>query len=147
MITSKPKRSTLASLFLFLAIVFFVILYNYKIYHESGFTSNLNLIIIAFLFPIGVGICLKILGGYKVIFVGKEKFKVLFPLRFWGYEFKVKEVDYWKENKVKTFNSTFVELEIASQHGRKIKLSRQEHSEYDKILSYLNRKCRNKKRS
>ena len=147
MIVSKPKISTLLSLGIFLALVFFVILYNYKSYYESEFNSVLNLVLIIILFPIGVGICLKILGGYKILTVGKDKFRLRFPLRFWAFEFRIRELEHWKETRVKTFNNTYNELEIVSTSGRKIKISKQEHTEYDKVLSYLNKKCKNKKRS
>jgi len=145
MIISKPKKTTLFSLGIFLIMVFAVILYNYKSYYESAFTSYLNLGIIIVLFPIGVGISIKILVGYKIITAGKNKISIRFPLRFIGYEINLKDIVSWKEKRIKTFNSSFHELEIRSSTGKSIRLSKQEHTDYEKILNYLSKKCRNKR--
>jgi hypothetical protein len=145
MIVSKPKISTLISLGIFLALVFGVLIYNFLQYYASGYQSVLNLLLMAVLTPIGIGILIKILVGYRIIAIGKNKINIRFPLRFINYDVRLNEISKWKETRIKTFSSWYHELEIQSSSGKKIKLSKQEHTEYDRVLNYLGKKCRNKK--
>lgn len=141
MIVAKPKVSTLFSLGVFIAIS--LALSGYAIGHIlSGkpiewYHYALGVIF----FPIGLGLLLRLLFGYRVVTIGKEKFDIHFPSRFNRKSYKVKDVTKWKETQVKTVSGTFKELEIYFNDNKHITLSIQEHTDYPKVLQYLKKKC------
>lgn len=141
MIVAKPKISTLFSLGIF--ILFCMIASGYAIGHIlSGKTIlwyHYTLAII--FFPIGMGLLLRMLLGYRVIRVGKEKFEVHFPSRFKKRIYKLKDISAWKETAVKTVSGTFKEVEVRFADNKKITVSIQEHTDYKPLLKYLQKKC------
>ena len=142
MIVCKPKTSTLFSLITFLVAVFGVSAYNYFRFIEQG--ATLNLAVIAILLPIGLGLLIRTLLAYRVIQAGKNRISIRYPLRGTKAEIPLREIDGWRETTVKTWGSAYAELRIHA-NGKKFTLSRQEHTEFDKMKHYLETKCRNKK--
>ncbi len=53
----------------------------------------------------------------------------------------MKDLDSWQENIVKTPSGKFKELTLRFKNGFITKLSLQEHTEYKKVVSYLNKKA------
>ena len=143
MIVSKPKRSTLFSLTFFLVLVFTVAGYNYFQFRETGTTISLALV--ALLVPIGTGLLLKMILGYRVVRAGKNKISVQFPFRRSQYSISLKDISRWDETQIKTMGTYYSEITIQDATGRKIKLSMQENTQYEKVLHYLNSKCKKKK--
>lgn len=141
MIVAKPKISTLFSLGIFVALC--LAISGYAIGHMlSGKTIlwyhyTLGIIF----FPIGLGLLLRMLLGYRVIRVGKERFEVHFPSRFTRRTYKLKDIQEWKETAVKTVSGTFKEIEVLFNDQKKITVSIQEHTDYKPLLKYLQKKC------
>ncbi len=141
MIVAKPKISTLFSLGVF--ILFCMIASGYAIGHMlSGKTIlwyHYSLAII--FFPIGLGLLFRMLLGYRIIRVGKEKIEVHFPSKFTTRTYKLKDISQWKETAVKTVSGTFKEVEVLFNDRKKITVSIQEHTDYKPLLKYLQKKC------
>lgn len=141
MIVAKPKISTLFSLGVF--ILFCMIASGYAIGHMlSGKTIlwyHYTLAII--FFPIGLGLLFRMLLGYRIIRVGKEKIEVHFPSKFTTRTYKLKDISQWKETAVKTVSGTFKEVEVLFNDRKKITVSIQEHTDYKPLLKYLQKKC------
>jgi len=141
MIVAKPKISTLFSLSIFILLCFLVSGYaiGYMLSGKSIEWYHYTLAII--FFPIGLGLLFRMLLGYRVVRVGKEKFEVHFPSRFTTRTYKLKDISQWKETAVKTVSGTFKEVEILFNDRKKITVSIQEHTDYKPLIKYLQKKC------
>ncbi len=145
MIVSKPKFNALFAIIVFLVICFSLGLINLNILID-GDGQWFNYLIVAITLPIGLSILIKQLVGFKIITVGEEAFKVGKPFILGGYQFKLKNIDWWEETTIKTKNGEFKELTIAHDTGKKLKLTLQENSNYKRIKDYLSKKVGKKMR-
>ncbi|MEO1051169.1 MAG: hypothetical protein AAFX87_11110 [Bacteroidota bacterium] len=147
-IVSKPKFNTLFSLGFFLAAAytfFFIsliyILNNplkFEWYHVAG---------TVILGPIALGVTVRTLVGYKIVTISKEKVKINYKFRFSKKQLNLKDLELWKETTIKTLSAPYKELEMKFNNGKKLKLSMQEHTDYKKVVNYLNKKCAKKRQS
>ncbi len=141
MIVVKPKINTLLSLGIFITICLSVSGYTLSIMMRSGNIQWYQYLIVLILTPLALGILFKTLLGYKRVEVGKNKITIYHPIRFSSQSYLLKEVKQWTEQKVKTGGSTFKELTILFDSGKKLSLSLQEHTNYLDLLKYLKKKC------
>lgn len=139
MIVSKPKIGTLFSVGLFIAIAFAIFVYSLvQIQYATDRTWWYVLIYTSG--PIGFMVLIKILFSLKTIKIAKEKFEVKFPFKFKKYSFGGKEIDHWFHSSIKTYGGLYEELTIKLTSGKQLAVSKQENTEYDKMLNYLKRK-------
>ncbi|MTI21284.1 hypothetical protein E1176_09650 [Fulvivirga sp. RKSG066] len=141
MIVAKPKVGTLFSLGVFIVIC--LLISGYAIGHYlSGATMEWYHYTLAIIFfPIGMGLLFRLLLGYRVVRVGKQKIEIHFPSRFTTRNYKLRDIVKWKEVEVKTVSGTFKELEIFFNDNKKIALSIQEHTDYQQLRKYMQKKC------
>ncbi|UII32902.1 hypothetical protein LVD17_03540 [Fulvivirga ulvae] len=147
MIVAKPKVGTLFSLGLFIAISLSVAIYTAFLMLASNSIAWYQYAIVIILFPLSLGLAVKVVFGYKIISIGKEKLDITFPTRFKRESYKIKDIDYWKETQVKTATGTYKEVEIQFDDKKQLSLSFQEHTDYPKVIQYLKKKCAKKMRS
>ncbi|MBL6447309.1 hypothetical protein JMN32_13400 [Fulvivirga sp. 29W222] len=147
MIVAKPKVGTLFSLGLFIAISLAVAIYTASFMIDNSDIAWYQYVIVIILFPLSLGLAAKVIFGYKIIAIGKEKLDITFPTRFKKKSYKIKDIDYWKETQVKTATGTYKELEIQFDDKKQLSLSYQEHTDYPKVVNYLKKKCAKKMRS
>lgn len=103
-------------------------------------------LIIALLTPIGIFVTYKIFVRYKVIYMGNNQVAIQYPVLRKKNTYALNEINYWKENVVKTGkNSTYKELEIVFADKRKLSVGHKEHTDYARMISYLNQKAPRKK--
>lgn len=136
MILSKPKRSTLFSLSIFL-----ILAYGIGIWTALALPSSpayWKLIPILCLVT-AVAVNLKVLWGYHTIQVKGEQWKVKNLIRA-DKSFTSSEIEWWKETEIKTAGGPFRELHIHTKNGVDLKISLQEHTEYQKIIKQVRRK-------
>lgn len=141
MIVSKPKAHTLLSLGAFLIIVYSLLgytLHNYLVAETKAFYQYLIFIILT---PIALAITFKVLWGYKVVRLGKNRMEVHFPTRFKKAVFSLREVNSWQETVINTKRGPFKEIAITYNQNKKIKLTNQENTQYDQVLGYFQKKC------
>lgn len=141
MIVVKPKVGTLFSLGIFIALCLSASGYALGVWYGGAPLQWYHYVLLIVFLPIGLGLLFRLLLGYRVVKVGKEKIDVNFPSRFKSTTYKLKDIKNWKETQVKTVSGVFRELEIHFEDGRKITSSFQEHANYDKLKKYLSKKC------
>jgi hypothetical protein len=105
-----------------------------------------NYLILGLLIPMGAFVLYKIFIRYQVVQMGNNKISVRLPVLRKFKEYSLENIMAWAENKVKTGkNSTFKELQVLFDDGKKIVVSHKEHTEYDRMLKYLSQKAPGKK--
>jgi hypothetical protein len=143
-ITSKPRSQTIISFTLFLVLTFFVLALN-VIAIMRGYVWY-NLVIVALLLPLGLFILYRIFIRYKIIRAGDNRIEVVYPVIKKTHSFTTREVLSWRESIVKTGKSSvFKELEIIFENHFRITIGHKEHTEYDRLVNYLQRKVPGKK--
>lgn len=147
MIVAKPKIGTLFSLGLFIFISLAIAIYTAYYMLNANTIAWYQYAVVIILFPLALGLAAKVILGYKIIEIGKEKLDITFPTRFKKETYRIKDIDYWKETKVKTATGTYKEVEIQFENKKKLALSYQEHTDYPKVIQYLKKKCAKKMRS
>jgi hypothetical protein len=95
---------------------------------------------------LGFSILLKYLWNLKTISIGKEKFEISYPVRFKKVLLSGKQIVKWNEVKIKTWGGNYAELTIQFADGKKLNLSQQEHTDYDKTINYLIKKYKKLKK-
>ncbi|UXX77813.1 hypothetical protein N7E81_10565 [Reichenbachiella carrageenanivorans] len=139
MIVSKPKIGTLFSVGLFITIAFAAFIYGLTQIQSATDRSWWYLLVYTS-GPIGFVVLVKILFSIKTVKVSKEKFEVKFPFKLSRYAFGGKEIDHWFHTSIKTYGGLYEELTIKLTSGKQLALSKQENTEYDKMLNYMKKK-------
>ncbi|MEO9967472.1 MAG: hypothetical protein ABJF11_16865 [Reichenbachiella sp.] len=139
MIISKPKIGTLFSVGVFIFLAFALFIYGLIQIREAS-DRTWWYVLVYTSGPIGLLVLMKILFTLKTIKISKERFEVRFPFKFQKYDFSGKEIDHWFHTSIKTYGGLYEELTIALQSGKKLAMSKQENTEYDKTLNYLKKK-------
>lgn len=139
MIVSKPKRSTLFSIGVFLLLTFSLFIYSVISVTETNDKTWWYLIIYTS-GPIGLIVLIRILTSIKIITIRKEKFEFKVPFKFQKIAFDGKELAEWNHTIIKTYGGLYEELNFKLQSGKELSLSKQENTEYDKALNYMKKK-------
>ncbi|WP_109831781.1 hypothetical protein [Reichenbachiella versicolor] len=139
MIVSKPNSSTLLSLSIFLAIAFGLFIYG-MVSITSATDKFWWTVLIYSSGPIGVMVTIKVLTGIKTMRIGKAKFEVKYPFRIKNVKFEGSDIQSWKHESIKTYGGQYDEITWILKSGKKVSLSKQENSDFDKTLKYMNSK-------
>lgn len=145
MIQSKPKRSTLISISIFLLIDVALIAATLNSINNSKVIYWYHYLFLAVLISIGLIVLLKVLWGYRITTIGKGRIEVRYPVKFSRLIYPIKDIREWKEETIKTPSGKYQQVEIYFLDKKKITLGRQEHTEYDSVLKYLIKKVGKKK--
>ena len=143
MIVSKPKSQSVFALSLFQVLILAIALWviaDLVRYPESYFL--IKLILAPILLVIWVFVAAKFYASLKTIELGDNKisFKLLFQRK---RTYKLTEIQNWKEEIVKTRSGDFKEMQITL--GKQTwKLSNREHTSYDEVRKYLQKKVKRK---
>jgi len=144
-IVSKPRSQTILSFTFFLLLTFFVLGLNVVAIMRGGYAWY-NIGILVILFPIALFVLYRIFIRYKVIRAGDNQIEIRYPVLRKTHAYSIKEITGWRESIVKTGkNSVFKELEIVCDKRFRITIGQKEHTEYDKLVYYLQRKIPGKK--
>lgn len=145
MITSKPKKGTLLSITLFLVLAYTLAIINFNILLKNPAAPWYNYALFLVLGPLAVGLTFRMLLNYKILYFGKNQIQVRYPVRFSDQRYTLKDLSAWKEEKVKTMANPYKELVLRFSNGKSAKLSLQEHTDYEKVVRYLEKKCPKKR--
>lgn len=143
MIVSKPKSQSVFALSLFQIIILSVTLWvilDLIRYPEAYFFLKITLAPI--LLVIWTFVSAKFYTSLKTIELGDNKISFKFPLQA-KRTFRISDVQSWKEEKVKTKNNEFRELQIRLAN-RLLKVSNREHTSYEEVRKYLTKKVKRK---
>jgi len=144
-IVSRPSSQTLISFTLFLLITCIVLTLNVVTIIQDRYAWY-NLAIIGILVPIGVFVLYRIFIRYKVIRAGNNRLEITYPVFRKTHGFHLRQITSWRESIVKTGKkAVYKELEIVCDNRLRITIGQKEHTEYDKLVHYLQRKIPGKK--
>jgi len=105
-----------------------------------------NLAIAGILLPLGLFVLYRIFIRYKIIRAGDNRVEVVYPVLRKTHAYTIKQIASWRESIVKTGKSSvFKELEIVFDKHFRLTIGQKEHTEYDKLVHYLQRKVPSKK--
>lgn len=105
-----------------------------------------NLVIVIILLPLGIFVLYRIFIRYKIIRAGDNRLEITYPALKKTQGYNIKQITSWRESIVRTSkNSVFKELEIVCDNKLRITIGQKEHTEYDKLVQYLQRKIPGKK--
>lgn len=141
MIISKPKRSTIISLTLFLILVGALIAATFTAMGRSEIIYWYHYIFLGVLIPTELGVFIKMIFNYKVLRISKGKFELTRPALFSKKQFLIKDISMWKEVVIKTASGVYQQLEVYFEEKQKFTLGKQEHTNYEKVVGYLKQKA------
>jgi hypothetical protein len=105
-----------------------------------------NYLMVVLLVPIGLFVFYKIFVRYKIIRLGNNKLELSYPFIRKHKVYPLQEIVAWKENVVKTGKSSvFRQLEIFLADKHRISFGDKEHTEYGRVVQYLDQKVPKKK--
>jgi len=105
-----------------------------------------NYLIILLLVPIGLFVLYKIFIRYKIIRLGNNRLELSYPVMRKHKVYVIQDIVAWKENVVKTGkNSVFRQLEIFLTDKQRISVGDKEHTEYTRVVQYLQQKVPKKR--
>ncbi|MFA0962678.1 hypothetical protein AB9P05_12825 [Roseivirga sp. BDSF3-8] len=148
MTVSRPKPSTLFALGVFILLTLTAAIYLAIPLITGHSMETWRLLLVLLLAPTGLGLLTRVVFSYKKVEVRKDRFVVTHPFRPGGnWQEKYREVDFWKEETVKTGGTQYKELLAVFISGKKLRVSMQEYTEYAKVVRALERHAGKKKRS
>lgn len=105
-----------------------------------------NYLIAALLLPIGLFVLYKIFIRYKVIRAGNNSIDISYPVLRQIEKYSLQSIVAWRENIIKTGkNSVYKQLEILMDNKKRISIGHKEHTEYVRLVQYLQQKVPKKK--
>ena len=146
MIVVKPKISTQFSLGVFVAACISVGGYAGNVVFISNNPEWYHYVILFVFGPIGLGLLMRMIFKYKIVEIGKGKFTIKLPTRFFEKSYELEDVKHWRETTIKTAGGQFKELEILFEDHKRLYLSMQEHNEYHNVVKYLKKKVSKKQK-
>ncbi len=145
MVISKPQSNTLVSFGLFLIITVVVFVLNI-ISITNNISAWYNYVIAAALLPIGLFVLYKIFIRYKIIRAGNNSIDISYPVLRQTEKYPLQAIVAWRENIIKTGkNSVYKQLEILLDNKKRISIGHKEHTEYVRLVQYLQHKIPKKK--
>ncbi|MEJ2005672.1 MAG: hypothetical protein P8X57_12055 [Cyclobacteriaceae bacterium] len=145
MILVKTKASTLWSLGLFIILCLAGGIYGLINLLKDVHAPWYNYVLVVILLPLGLTLLIRMLLSYKNIRIGKGKVEVHYPVRGKKITFRVKDIESWKEESIKTPSGTYRELQIKYSGRKKLDISMQEHTSYKETVVYFQTKAASKK--
>jgi hypothetical protein len=146
MIHCKPKSSTYFSLLIVVGILFAGLIYILVDFSRSQTYSFLFYLFSASLLTVVLLIILvKMMAGYRFITAGKEAILIRLPLRGLRKKYGLSEVLAWQEEKIMANKKEFKQMTIVFSDKISFSLSNHEHTNYEDLNKYLQKKLPNKK--
>jgi len=146
MIHCKPKSSTYFSLLIVVGILFAGLIYILLDFSRSQTYSFLFYIFSASLLTVVLLIILvKMMAGYRFITAGKEAIQIRLPLRGLKRRYDLSQVLAWQEEKIMANKKEFKQMTIVFSDKTSFSLSNHEHTQYEDLNKYLQKKVPRKK--
>ncbi len=133
MITSKPKRVTLFSLSLFLVLAYGAGTWSWI---RLPSTPMIWLLVPLICYGSALIVTFKLLISYRVLVIKGDKWQVN-RLIGSNVKFSGNEILWWNETIINTAGSAYKQLHIHAGEGKNVKVSLQEHTDYEKVLKGL----------
>lgn len=140
MIRVKPKGRALISIGVFILACFSLGIYNFMSIID-GDPWWMNFLLAGLFIPLGLVLFIRQLASYKLLTFGNNEIILRHP--FIGQSSKVglKDISSWKETSINTPGGKYNQLNIIAG-GLNIRISQQEHTNYGKAMSYLQKRAK-----
>lgn len=140
MTVCRPKPSTLFALSAFIILVSAICVFLAFPLLKGNDLPLWRLVLLVLLSIVPLALLFRMFWSYKRIEVRKDRIRVAYPLRPGGsWEGKYREVSGWKEERVQASGNEYREILVAFESGKKIKVSLQEYTNYQKLLKAFER--------
>ncbi len=144
MIQIRPKGRALLSIGLFILACLSLGVYNLvSIVNGEGWW--LNYVIAGLLIPLGLVLIIRQMASYKVLVLGNNEIIVRHPFIRQSAKIALGKIDSWSETAIKTTGGNYRQLNIIGANIN-IRISQQEHLNYSKAISYLEKKAKRARR-
>jgi len=105
-----------------------------------------NYAVAVLLLPIGLFVVYKIFIRYKVIRAGNNSVEISYPVMRKTEKYPLQTIVAWRENIIKTGKkSVYKQLEILFDNKTRLSIGQKEHTEYTRLVQYLQQKIPKKK--
>lgn len=137
MIVAKPKFNTFFALGIFLLLVYAVVAYMLYDILTSASVSVWLYILLVLVAGIALTVTLKFIQSYKIIRLEKNRADVHMLFGLIKKRLYFKNLEQWHEEQVKTSNGIFKQLTVNFINKGRLRLSNQEHDNYDKVIGFF----------
>jgi len=137
MIVAKPKFNTFFALGVFLLLVYGIIAYMLYDISTSDAVSVWLYILLVLVIGIAITVSVKFVRSYQVIILEKNRADLHLLFGLIKRRLYFKDLEDWQEEQVKTSNGIFKQLTVNFLNKKSIRLSNQEHNNYEKVTGFL----------
>ena len=137
MIVAKPKFNTFFALGVFLLLVYGIIAYMLFDISTSDAVSIWLYILLVLVGGIALTVSVKFVRSYQVIILEKNRADLHLLFGLIKRRLYFKDLEDWQEEQVKTSNGIFKQLTVNFINKKSIRLSNQEHNNYEKVIGFL----------
>ena len=137
MIVSKPKINTFFALGVFLLLVYGIIAYMLYDISTSDVVSVWLYILLMLVAGIALTVSIKFVRSYQIIILEKNRADLHLLFGLIRRRLYFKDLEDWQEEQVKTSNGIFKQLTVNFINKDSIRLSNQEHNNYEKVIDFL----------
>lgn len=142
MIVTKPKFNTFFAIGVFLILSYGSAIYLLTSIINSSDTSVWMYVLLVLVLIISFFVTIKMLSSYKKVIIDKNRVDVFSLFGLVKRRLYLKELDHWKEERVKTANGTFKQLEVYFAHKKFFRIANQEHDNYEKTVNFFRKHYR-----
>ncbi len=137
MIVSKPKINTFFALGVFLLLVYGIIAYMLYDISTSDVVPVWLYILLMLVAGIALTVSIKFVRSYQIIILEKNRADLHLLFGLIRRRLYFKDLEDWQEEQVKTSNGIFKQLTVNFINKDSIRLSNQEHNNYEKVIDFL----------
>jgi hypothetical protein len=137
MIVSKPKINTFFALGVFLLLVYGIIAYMLYDISTSDVVPVWLYILLMLVAGIALTVSIKFVRSYQIIILEKNRADLHLLFGLIRRRLYFKDLEDWQEEQVKTSNGIFKQLTVNFINKDSIRLSNQEHNNYEKVIGFL----------
>ncbi len=139
MIVTKPKFNTFFALGAFLVLSYGSAIYLLTDVITAEATPFWMYLLLGFVTIIAFFVTIKMLGSYKKVIIEKNRVNVFSLFGLVKKQLYLKDLETWKEEKVKTANGVFKQLEVSFRNKQHFRIANQEHDNYEKAAGFFRR--------
>ncbi|MFP4091809.1 MAG: hypothetical protein ACLFUB_03290 [Cyclobacteriaceae bacterium] len=147
MIVSKPKTNTFFALGMFLLLIYAASIYLLYDILSVEEPSLWLIILFVLLLVIALVVSFKFLNSYQTVRLEKNRIEVRRVFGLSKSRLYFKELQFWKEETVKTSNGVFKQISAVFGNNKKFRLANQENDNYEKIAAHFRKNYAKKQQS
>lgn len=144
MIITKPKFNTFFAIGVFLVLSYGSAFYLLISILQQPDASTWIYLLFMLVGIIAIVITIKMLRSYKKVIIDKNRVDVFSFFGFVRKRLYLKDIEIWKEERVKTANGMFKQLEVNFANKKYFRIANQEHDNYEKAVNFFRKHYKKK---